>query len=41
MTANGEPGHMERAGHITYQYDQKSNPLYGQRDLLVLFWQGA
>jgi hypothetical protein len=41
LMANGEPGHMERSGHINYQYDQKSNPLYGQRDLLVLFWQGA
>ncbi len=41
MIASGEPGHMERSGHITYQYDQKSNPLYAQRDLLVLFWQGA
>lgn len=41
MLASGEPGHMERSGHITYQYDQQSNPLYAQRDLLVLFWQGA
>lgn len=41
LMASGEPGHMERSGHITYQYDQKSNPLYAQRDLLVLFWQGA
>lgn len=41
MMASGEPNHMERAGHVTYQYDQKSNPLYAQRDLLLLFWQGA
>jgi len=41
LVASGEPGHMERSGHITYQYDQKSNPLYTQRDLLFLFWQGA
>jgi hypothetical protein len=40
MAASNEPGHMERAGHVTYQYDQKSNPLYAQRDLLFLFWQG-
>ncbi len=41
MMATGEPGHMERAGHVTYQYDQKTNPLYAQRDLLLLFWQDA
>lgn len=41
LVANGEPGHMERSGHINYQYDQKTNPLYAQRDLLALFWQGA
>jgi hypothetical protein len=41
LVANGEPGHMERSGHINYQYDQKTNPLYSQRDLLALFWQGA
>jgi len=38
LGANGEPGHMERSGHITYQYDQKINPLYAQRELLSLFW---
>lgn len=41
LVASGEPGHMERSGHISYQYDQKTNPLYAQRDLLALFWQGA
>ena len=40
MMATGEPGHMERSGHVTYQYDEKSNPLYSQRQLLALFWQG-
>lgn len=41
LITNGEPGHMVRSGHINYQYDQKSNPLYLQRDLLALFWQSA
>lgn len=36
--ADGEPGHMERSGHITYQYDQKTNPLYAHKELLALFW---
>ena len=39
MMANGEPGQLVRSGHITYQYDQKTNPLYMQKDLLYLFWQ--
>ena len=37
----GQPGVMVRAGHIDFEYDQKTNPLYAQKDLLVLFWQGA
>lgn len=42
MTARiGEPGYMERAGHITYQYDQKNNPLYANKNLLTLFWQAV
>jgi hypothetical protein len=41
MMASGEPNHMVRTGHVTYQYDEKSNPLYSQRDLLILFWQNA
>jgi hypothetical protein len=41
LMASGEPGHMERSGHVNYQYDQKTNPLYAQRDLLAMFWQGA
>lgn len=40
MMANAE-GQMERSGHTTYQYDQKTNPLYQYRDLLALFWQSA
>ncbi len=39
MVADGEPGHMARAGNVTYQHDQKSNPLFTQKDLLALFWQ--
>lgn len=39
LMTNGEPGQMVRSGHITYQYDQKTNPLFVQKDLLALFWQ--
>lgn len=39
FVTTGEPGQMDRAGHITYQFDQKTNPLYAQRDLMILFWQ--
>lgn len=38
LMANGEPGQLVRAGHITYQYDQKINPLYTQKNLMALFW---
>jgi hypothetical protein len=38
MMTNGEPGQMVRSGHTTYQYDQKTNPLYAHRELLSLFW---
>ena len=39
QVATSEPGQMERTGHVSYQYDQKSNPLYAQRELMTLFWQ--
>lgn len=39
MGATEIPNHMERQGHITYQYDNKPNPLYPHRDLLALFFQ--
>jgi len=38
LIADGEPGHLGRSGHITYQYDQKTNPLYAHKELLALFW---
>lgn len=41
MVTGEEPGQMIRAGHINYQYDQKTNPLYVHRDLLAIFWQSA
>lgn len=41
LTASGVPGQLVRAGHVTYQYDQKTNPRYQQRDLLAMFWQSA
>jgi len=34
LITSGEPGHMERSGLTTYQYDQKTNPLYAQKELL-------
>lgn len=40
MMADDE-GQMVRAGHTTYEYDQKTNPLYQYRELLALFWQSA
>jgi hypothetical protein len=36
--ATGEPGRMDRAGHIAYSHDAKTNPLYAHKDLLSLFW---
>lgn len=41
MMANGVPGQLVRAGHVTFEYDQKTNPLYAQNEILALFWQGA
>lgn len=38
MIATDE-NHMERTGSVTYQYDDKVNPLYEHRQLLALFWQ--
>ncbi len=39
--AGEQPNQMVRSGHVNFQYDDKNNPLYVQRDLLALFWQGA
>ena len=36
-----QPNQMVRAGHVNFQHDEKTNPLYAQRDLLALFWQGV
>lgn len=41
MMANGTPGQLRRAGHVTAQYDQKKNPLYDHRDLMALLWHGV
>lgn len=41
MMANGVPGMLVRAGHVTFEYDQKPNPLYSQNEILALFWQAA
>ncbi len=35
------PGQLVRAGHVTFQFDQKTNPLYANRDFLALLWQAA
>lgn len=37
----GEPGNMQRIGHLTYEYDTKVNPLHAQKELLALLLQGA
>jgi hypothetical protein len=39
MVSNGMPGMLVRAGHVDAQYDNKTNPLYAQRELMILFWQ--
>ncbi len=39
LMATGVPGQLVRAQHITYQFDQKPNPLYEYRDFLALLWQ--
>jgi hypothetical protein len=41
MTAGEEPGQMVLTNKVTYQYDEKSNPLYQQRDLMAIFWLSA
>ncbi|MBL7744832.1 MAG: hypothetical protein JNN00_15270 [Chitinophagaceae bacterium] len=41
MMANGVPGHLVRAGHVKYEFDTKTNPLYEHRDFLALLWQGV
>jgi hypothetical protein len=41
LLSDGEPGQLDRFGHVEFQYDQKTNPLYEHRDLLALFWQGV
>lgn len=38
MVASGE-NMLKRAGHVKYEYDDKTNPLYAHRDLLAIFWQ--
>lgn len=41
MSASGIPNLLTRAGHTTYEYDQKTNPLLAYNDILLLFWQVA
>jgi hypothetical protein len=41
MVTNGVPGQLVRSGHVNLQYDQKTNPLYAQRDILILFWHAV
>lgn len=33
------PGLLRRKGHITYEYDEKQNPLYKNKDLFLFFIQ--
>jgi hypothetical protein len=39
--ATGEPGHLERMGHVEYQFDAKINPLHEQKELLALLYQSS
>ncbi|MGN6292559.1 MAG: hypothetical protein ACTHMV_07415 [Chitinophagaceae bacterium] len=39
--ATDEPDQMVQTGHSTYEYDQKTNPLYQHRELMTLFWQAV
>ncbi|HET6994686.1 MAG TPA: hypothetical protein VFI06_06875 [Chitinophagaceae bacterium] len=39
--STGVPGQLVRAGHVNFQFDQKTNPLYANRDFLALLWQAA
>jgi hypothetical protein len=41
MMATQVLGQLTRIGHIDFQYDNKSNPLFAHNDLLALFWQTA
>lgn len=39
MSAGDIPGRLVREGHIAYTYDEKENPLYTSRELLLLLMQ--
>ncbi|MBL7741651.1 MAG: hypothetical protein JNK14_20700 [Chitinophagaceae bacterium] len=41
MMTDGVPNHLVRAGHVTYQFDSGTNPLYEHRDFMALLWQGV
>ncbi|HMO61527.1 MAG TPA: hypothetical protein PKC39_15785 [Ferruginibacter sp.] len=41
MGEQGTPNYLVRQGHINFLYDQKKNPLYAHKDLLMLFLQAV
>lgn len=41
MMADGEPGHMVRAGMDRYDYDEKASPLLAQKELLAILLEAA
>lgn len=41
MIAGNQPSLLVRAGSVNMQYDNKVNPLYKHKDLLLMLWQVA
>lgn len=41
MIAGNQPNLLVRAGSVNMQYDNKVNPLYKHKDLLLMLWQVA
>lgn len=41
MIPGETPGQIERVGHIAYEFDDKENPLYKHKDLMLLFMQSV
>jgi hypothetical protein len=41
LAENGTPNQLVRQGHVAFQYDEKKNPLYEFKDLMMLLLQGV
>ncbi len=41
MIPGETPGQMFREGHIAYEFDEKENPLYQHKELMLLFMQAV